>query len=57
MDLLRGAIYLIRAMGMLYQPGLRRFIFVPFLINAMLFATAISLLWFWFSSWVEYLLH
>ncbi|MBP0047163.1 sulfate transporter CysZ [Marinobacterium sp. AK62] len=49
-----GASYLLRGAAMLPQPGLRRFVLVPLLVNVLLFVGAIWLLIEQFSVWVDY---
>ncbi|MEH6651057.1 MAG: sulfate transporter CysZ [Motiliproteus sp.] len=51
---LRGAAYLIRGLQLLNQPGLRRFVIIPLLINSVLFSIAIYLLTQYFSGWVNF---
>ncbi len=49
-----GARYLLRGTRMLTEPGLRRFVIIPLLINILLFVSAIYLLVQQFSLWVGY---
>lgn len=51
---IRGGSYLLRGAAMLPQPGIRRFVLVPLLINLLLFIAAIWLLIQQFTHWVEY---
>ncbi|MBV0933231.1 sulfate transporter CysZ [Marinobacterium weihaiense] len=50
----RGAGYLLRGAAMLPQPGLRRFVLVPLIVNVLLFIGAIWFLIEQFSVWVDY---
>lgn len=50
----RGADYLLRGARMLPQPGLRRFVVVPLIVNILLFIGAIWLLVQQFDTWIEY---
>jgi CysZ protein len=50
----RGAGYLLRGAAMLPQPGIRRFVLVPLLVNVLLFIGAIWLLVAQFDGWVTY---
>ena len=50
----RGALYLVRGVKMLGEPGLRQFVILPLLINTVLFSIAIYLLSQYFSDWMAY---
>lgn len=50
----RGANYLLRGAAMLPQPGLRRFVLVPLIVNVLLFIGAIWLLVNQFSVLIDY---
>jgi CysZ protein len=50
----KGAGYLFRGFGMLPEPGIRRFVLIPLMINSFLFSGAIWLLINEFDSWVAY---
>ncbi|SIQ46789.1 sulfate transporter CysZ [Marinobacterium stanieri] len=50
----RGASYLLRGAAMLPQPGLRRFVLVPLVVNVLLFIGAIWLLVDQFSVLIDY---
>ncbi len=54
---IRGSAYLIRGLKLLNQPGLRRFVMLPLLINSVLFSVAIYLLTQYFSGWVDFWLN
>ena len=51
-----GSAYLLRGLAYLPTPGIRSFVFIPLLINLVLFTTAIYLLFSNFSAWVQYLI-
>ncbi|MGB2131084.1 MAG: sulfate transporter CysZ [Marinobacterium sp.] len=50
----RGAGYLLKGASLLPQPGLRRFVIIPLLVNVLLFVGAIWLLVKQFDAWVGY---
>lgn len=50
----RGGGYLVRAVPMLLQPGLRTFVLLPLLVNVVLFIGAIWLLMDQFEYWMDY---
>ncbi len=53
----KGAGYLFRGFSMLAEPGIRRFVLVPMLVNIFLFSGAIWLLTNKFDGWVNYWLN
>ncbi|WP_372739543.1 sulfate transporter CysZ [Neptunomonas sp.] len=53
----KGADYLFRGFGMLPEPGIRRFVLIPLLVNIFLFSSAIWLLINEFDGWVNYWLN
>ena len=53
----KGADYLFRGFGMLSEPGIRRFVLIPLLVNIFLFSAAIWLLINEFDGWVNYWLN
>ncbi len=52
---LTGALYLLRGMRMIAQPGLRRFVILPLLINVAIFGLLGYLAFGWLNSWTEQL--
>jgi CysZ protein len=53
---LSGLGYLIKGIGLIAKPGLRRFVAIPFLVNVLVFSTAIyaGVAWFeGFLAWIE----
>lgn len=50
----KGAGYLLRGFSMLPEPGIRRFVLIPMLINIFIFSGAIWLLINEFEGWVNY---
>jgi len=48
--------YLIRGLQLIFQPGLRRFVIIPFAINLSLFSVGIYLLINQFQGWLNYLM-
>lgn len=50
----RGGGYLVRAVPMLLQPGLRTFVLLPLLVNVVVFIGAIWLLMDQFEYWIDY---
>lgn len=53
----KGADYLFQGFGMLTEPGIRRFVLIPLLVNVVLFSAAIWLLINEFDGWVNYWLN
>ncbi|HSG03730.1 MAG TPA: sulfate transporter CysZ [Marinobacterium sp.] len=51
-----GSAYLLRGLAYLPTPGIRSFVIIPLMINLVLFATAIYLLFSNFSAWVQFLI-
>lgn len=65
-NLLRGAAYGWRGVGLIMRPGARRFVVVPLLINTLLYAMAIGFIWGridagralleqWIPGWLEWI--
>ena len=52
----RGANYLLRGFGVLNKPGIRRFVFIPLMINIILFAGLSIYGYFHFSDWLNAML-
>ena len=56
-DFVRGAGYLFDGYGLVFKPGLRRFVYVPLLVNTLLFTAAIvysfRALSAWITPWLE----
>lgn len=52
----RGGRYLLRGLAMLPQPGIRRFVVIPLLVNLLLFGGAIALLLSQFNGWIDTLM-
>ena len=52
----KGAGFLLRGFSMLPEPGIRRFVLIPLIINSFLFSGAIWLLLNQFDRWVAYCL-
>ncbi len=53
---LDGAAYLLRGLGLITRPGLRRYVLIPLIINTVLFATLIVLVTGWIPdaiAWAE----
>lgn len=56
MSLFAGPSYLVRGLGLIWRPGLRRFVIIPLLINTLLFCGAIWLGATYFDVWLNQLL-
>lgn len=55
-DLFRGAAYLLEGLGLVRQPGLRRYVLIPLLINMLLFGGLLYFAYGWVGGLVELLL-
>lgn len=55
-DLFKGINHLIKGVGLIMQPRLRRFVLVPLGINVALFVALIGLMGYWFGELINYLL-
>ena len=55
-DLFRGAGYLLEGLRLVRQPGLRRYVLIPFLINLLLFGGLLYFAFGWVGALVELLL-
>ena len=54
-NLFRGAAYFVRGLGMLTQPGLRRFVLIPLIANIVLFGIMATLLWSYVDALVTFI--
>jgi len=48
-----GATYLVKGFGLIHQPGIRRFAYIPILINTLLFSLAIYIGFTQFNGWLH----
>lgn len=55
-DLFRGAAYLLEGLRLVRQPGLRRYVLIPLLINVLLFGGLLYFAYGWVGGLVELLL-
>ncbi len=55
-DFFKGINHMLKGLGLIMQPRLRRFVMVPLMVNVLLFLALIGLMGYWFNELIQYLL-